>query len=61
MLGFIALGSRVGELSMRVVHEYIIRSDVLMFISTMMFGWIITEVFKAGLVVESEVLLRFTV
>ena len=46
---------------MRVVHEYIIRSDVLMFISTMMFGWIITEVFKAGLVVESEVLLRFTV
>ncbi len=27
----------------------------------MMFGWIITEVFKAGLVVEFEILLHFTV
>ena len=32
-----------------------------MFVSSMMFGWIITEVFKAGLVVESEVLLHLTV
>jgi hypothetical protein len=37
----------------------IIWPDMLMFVGGMMFGWTITEVFKAGLVVELEVLLHF--
>ncbi len=39
----------------------IIRSDMLMYAGSMMFGWIITMVFKAMLVVEFEVSLRFTI
>ena len=35
--------------------------DVLMYVGGMMFGWIITKVFKAGLVLEFEVLLRFVI
>jgi hypothetical protein len=31
-----------------------------MYVSIMMFGWIITYIFKAGLVVEFEILLRFS-
>ncbi len=34
---------------------------VLMHVGGMMFGWIITKVFKARLVVKLEVLLRFVV
>ncbi len=39
----------------------IISPDVLMYVSSMMFGWIIAKVVEAGLVVELEVLLRFVV
>ncbi len=39
----------------------IIWPDVLMYVGGMMFGWIIVKVFKAGLVVELEVLLRFSI
>ncbi len=39
----------------------IIRLDMLMYVGSMMFGWIISKVFKARLVVEFEVLLRFTI
>ncbi len=34
--------------------------EVLMYVVSMMFGWIIAKVLKAGLVVELEVLLRLT-
>jgi hypothetical protein len=39
----------------------IIWPDVLMYINSMMFGWIIAKVLEAGLVVELEVSLYFTV
>ncbi len=39
----------------------IIWPDVLMYVGSMMFGWIIAKVLEAGLEVELEVLLRFTV
>ncbi len=39
----------------------IIWPDVLMYVGSMMFGWIIANVLEAGLVVELEVLLRFAV
>jgi hypothetical protein len=35
--------------------------DVLMYVGSMMFGWIIAKVLEAGLVVELEVLLCFTI
>ena len=39
----------------------IIWPDMLMYVGSMMFGWIITKVFEAGLVVEFEVLLSLAV
>ncbi len=39
----------------------IMRPGVLMYVGNMMFRWIITKVLEAGLVVELEVSLRFTV
>ncbi len=39
----------------------IIWPDMLMYAGSIMFGWIITKVFKAGLVVEFEVLFCFAV
>ncbi len=39
----------------------IIWPDVLMYIGSMMFGWIIAKVLEAGLVVELGVSLCFTV
>jgi hypothetical protein len=39
----------------------IIWPDVLMYVGSMMFGWIIAKVLKAGLVVELEVSLHFAV
>ncbi len=39
----------------------IIRSDMLMYVGSMMFGWIITKVFKARLVKEFEVSLHFII
>jgi hypothetical protein len=39
----------------------IIWPDVLMYVGGMMFEWIIAYFFKAELVVEFEVLLRFSV
>ncbi len=39
----------------------IIWPDVLMYVSSMMFGWIIAKVLEAGLVVELEVSLHFAV
>jgi hypothetical protein len=35
--------------------------NVLMYVGSMMFGWIIAKVLEAGLVVELEVSLRFTI
>jgi hypothetical protein len=35
--------------------------DVLMYVGSMMFGWMTAKVFEAGLVVELEVLLRFAI
>ncbi len=37
----------------------IIWPDVLMYVGSMMFGWIIAKVFQSGLVVELEVSLHF--
>ena len=39
----------------------IIWSDMLMYVSSVMFRWIIAQVFKARLVVEFEVLLCCTI
>ncbi len=39
----------------------IIWPDVLMYVGSMIFGWIIAKVLKAGLVVELEVLLHFAI
>jgi hypothetical protein len=39
----------------------IIWPDVLMYVGSMMFGWMIAKVIGTGLVVELKVLLRFTV
>ncbi len=39
----------------------IILPDVLMYVGGMMFGWIISKVFEARLVVELEVSLRFAI
>ncbi len=38
-----------------------IRSDMLMYVCSMVFGWIITYIFKARLVIELEVSLRFAI
>jgi hypothetical protein len=40
-----------------VFHVGVIWSDVLMYISSMMFGWIIAKVFLAGLVVKFKIVL----
>ncbi len=39
----------------------IVWPDVLMYVGSMMFGWIIDKVFEAGLVVELEALLCFAI
>ncbi len=39
----------------------IIWPEVLMYVGSMMFGWIFNKVLKAGLVVKLEVLLRFAI
>jgi hypothetical protein len=39
----------------------IIWPDMLMYVGSMMLGWIIAKVFEAGLVVEVGVLLHFAI